>query len=352
MEKFNHFEDCFIFNTSQYGKLISFEDKDRLFRYHMGNFQKKLRNMFKYTNLPETINFRNLELQTQKGYSIIIEYEGKIYAVYGGLGGKPDFNYMPTLATIAIPALPNLPKMWRINWGYKYETPETKDLPVCVVIPNDSMFMGIIPTNSYYATQLVENDLTMNCNLINFRLMNLLVARDNDSYNSLMSVIEKLKKGEISAAIDNMLLTECIKSLPFTNNSGNNIVQLLEQRQYIKGSWWNEWGVQSNYNMKRETITSSENILNVDSLLPISDDMLEMRKFYWDIANKEFGLSVKVEFDSAWIKLKKELDTKEEILEKEAQGMNEKFQNSENKDKGGEENEDTDVKSDEDNDRE
>ena len=324
-------DECFMFDTSKFGKLISFEDKNKLFLYHMGNFQKKLRNMFKYENLPETINFRNLELQIQKGYTIILEYNGKIYSMYGGIGGRPDFNYMPTLATVANPAIPDLPKKYRINWGYEFITEETKDLKECVVIPNDSLFMGVVPTNSYYATQLVENDLTMNCNLINFRLMNLLVARDDDSYNSLQNVINKLKDGQISAAIDDMLLTECIKSLPFTNNSGNNIVQLLEQRQYIKGSWWNEWGVQSNYNMKRETITSSENILNVDSLLPVSDDMLEMRKVGWDLANKIFGLNVKVEFDSAWKKLKKELDTKEEILEKEAEGMNLEFQNSENK---------------------
>lgn len=345
---FNYMEEANLFNNTKFGKIISFEDKDLLFRYHMGNFQKKLRNMFKYENLPETINFRNLELLTQKGYSIIVKYEDNIYSFYGGLGGKPDFNYMPTLATIAVPAIPELPNKWRINWGYEFITEETKDLPECVVIPNDSLFMGVIPTNSYYASQLVENDLTMNCNLINFRLMNLLVARDNDSYNSLMGVIDKLKNGEISAAIDDMLLTECIKSLPFTNNSGNNIVQLLEQRQYIKGSWWNECGVQSNYNMKRETITSSENILNVDSLLPVSDDMLEMRQKGWELANKVLGTKVKVDFDSAWIKLKKELTTKEEILEKEAQSMDKEFQNSENN-KGGDDNEDTDVKPNEDN---
>ena len=333
-------KDGFIFSgTSQFGKLISFKDKNRLFNYHMNNFKKKLRKMFEYQNLPDTISFRNLELLTQTGYSIVIKYNGKIYSVYGGLGGRPDFNYMPTIATIEIPALPELPHMWKINWGYEFDIPETKELPECVVIPNDSLFMGVIPTNSYYASQLVENDLTLNCNLINFRLMNLLVARDNDALKSLNDVIFKLEKGEISAAIDDMNMVECIKSLPFTNNQGNNIVQLLEERQYIKGSWWNEWGVQSNYNMKRETITSSENILNVDSLLPISDDMLEMRQKGWELANKVLGCEVKVDFSSAWKKLKKELETKEEILEKEAQEPKENFQNSENEDKGNKDNE-------------
>lgn len=338
----------FIFNNvKSYGKIINFEDKDRLFNYHLMNFQKKLRKMFTYKNLPDTVNFRNLELLTQTGYSIIVKHEEKIYAVYGGLGGKPDFNYMPTLATIAIPALPDLPKKWKINWGYEYKSTETDNLSECVVIPNDSLFMGVLPTNSYYASQLVENDLTLNCALINFRLMNLLVAKDNDALKSLENVISNLKKGKISSAIDDNLLTECIKSLPFTNNQGNNIVQLLEHRQYVKGSWWNEFGVQSNYNMKRETITSSENILNVDSLLPLSDDMLEMRQKGWELANKVLGTKVKVDFDSAWKKLKKELETKEEILEKEAQEPKQEFQNSE-KEKGGEYNDNTENKPNED----
>lgn len=340
----------FLFNgVKNYGKIIDFEDKDRLFNYHLSNFQKKLRGMFEYKNLPKNILFRNLELLTQTGYSIIVKHKDELYSVYGGLGGVPDFNYMPTIATVAIPALPDLPKMFKINWGYDFECPETKDLKECVVIPNDSLFMGVLPTNSYYASQLVENDLTLNCNLINFRLMNLLVAKDSDALKSLESVIDKLKKGKISAALDDNLLTECIKSLPFSNIQGSTIVQLLEQRQYIKGSWWNEWGVQSNYNMKRETITSSENILNVDSLLPISDDMLQMRKNGWDLVEKVFGHKVEVDFSSAWKKLKKELETKEEILEKESKGLdnpNPNFGNKDNKedkkDKGGEENEDKD----------
>lgn len=311
-------------NYEEFNKIIDFENKDKLFRYHLRNFQKKLRNMFDYKGLPDTIPFRNLELLTQTGYSIIVKFEDKFYCVYGGLGGKPDFNYMPTIATVAVPALPKLPVMWRIDWGYEYETIETKDLPKCVVIPNDSLFLGTLPTNSYYASQLVENDLTLNCNLINFRLMNLLVARDTDALKSLEDVINKLKLGKISAAIDENMLLDCIKSLPFSNITGNNIVQLLEERQYIKGSWWNEWGVQSNYNMKRETITSSENILNVDSLLPVTDDMLEMRVNAFKNVEKVFGFKVEVDFNSAWKKLKKELKLKEQILEHEEQ-----FQNSE-----------------------
>lgn len=336
-----------------YPKIIDFEDKELLGRFHIMNMLKKTRGMFRYDRLPETILSRTLELYTQtNGFTVVFEYQGKKYISYAGLGGAPDFNYLPTIATVANPALKISLKL-KIDWGYEWENEDTKNADgECVVIMNDSLCMGLLPVHSYYSSQLVENDLSINCSLINTRLLNLLVANDDDSYQSLMEVIEDLKKGKISSAIDRNWLADGIKSLPYgTGASTNALIQLLEHRQYVKGSWWNELGVQSNYNMKRETITSSENILNVDSLLPSSDDMLEMRRVGWELANKKFGLDVSVDFDSAWLKIQKEIKLKEDMQLKELeQDVKDKQGNEDNKDsksiqvdnekneKGGEEN--------------
>lgn len=302
-----------------YPKLVNFENKELLQRYHIMNMLKKTRGMFKYEELPDTIPKRILELYTQSnGFTVVFRYKGDMYVSYAGLGGAPDFNYLPTIATVANPALKISLKL-KINWGYEWENEDTKNADgECVVIMNDSLCMGLLPIHSYYASQLVENDLSINCSLINTRLLNLLVANDDDSFQSLMEVIEDLKQGKISSAVDKNWLADGIKSLPYgTGASSNALIQLLEHRQYVKGSWWNELGVQSNYNMKRETITSSENILNVDSLLPSSDDMLEMRRVGWDLANKFFGLNVSVDFDSAWLKIQKEIKLKEDMQLKE-----------------------------------
>lgn len=302
-----------------YPKIIDFEDKELLNRFHIMNMLKKTKSMFKYENLPDTVLDRNLELYTQtNGFTVIFEYKGKYYISYAGLGGAPDFNYLPTIATVANPALKISLKL-KIDWGYEWENEDTKNSDGdCVVIMNDSLCMGLLPVHSYYASQLVENDLSINCSLINTRLLNLLVANDDNSFESLQEVIKDLKDGKISSAVDKNWLADGIKSLPYgTGASSNALIQLLEHRQYVKGSWWNELGVQSNYNMKRETITSSENILNVDSLLPSSDDMLTMRRRGWELANKKFGLNVTVDFDSAWLKIQKEIKLKEDMQLKE-----------------------------------
>ena len=66
--------------------------------------------------------------------------------------------------------------------------------------------------------------------------------------------------------------------------------------------------------MKRETITANENILNVDSLLPLCDIMLDCRKKGVEEINKKFGTDISVDFSSSWKKLRNEIKITESQL--------------------------------------
>ena len=79
-----------------------------------------------------------------------------------------------------------------------------------------------------------------------------------------------------------------------------NIKDLIELRQFIKSSWYMELGIQSNYNMKRESLNSSETTMDESVLLPLIDDMLECRKLGVEQINKMFGTNITVELDSSW----------------------------------------------------
>ena len=74
-----------------------------------------------------------------------------------------------------------------------------------------------------------------------------------------------------------------------------------------------------NYNMKRETITSSEAQLGEGSLKPLPDDMMDMRKIACKEANELWGgdLNIEVEFASSWRDLHAsiELDLKKKEAE-------------------------------------
>lgn len=265
-------------------------DKPKCLSYYIGQFLNRTRQMFKYSNLPDTIPEYCLERLLQiNGFSCIAEHDGKLYAFYGGLGGEPDEYYRPTVCTVSNPAL-KLSKTYQID----------KD---CVIVQNDTYLQGLIPLISRYATQLVENDISFDLVVTNLRAMDVFSATDDATYQSATQYLNDLKAGKQGVVASNEFL-EGLKVQPTsTSNEGHKLQQLIEYHQYLKGSLFNEIGINSNFNLKREILTSSENNMNVDALLPLAQNMLECRKYGVDKINKMFGTNITVEFNSIWQKL-------------------------------------------------
>jgi hypothetical protein len=86
----------------------------------------------------------------------------------------------------------------------------------------------------------------------------------------------------------------------------------------LTGTFYNEIGLNANFNMKRESIGEGESSLNEDSLLPLADEMLRCRKEDMDKINKMFNTNITVEFDSAWLNNRKEIELSLKQLEVEA----------------------------------
>lgn len=262
-------------------------DKERrIWEYTLYMLDRSQR-IFEYSGLPDSIPQRMLELQLQQnGYTVFAEVGGKVYAFYAGLGGLPDVYYRPTKAIIANPAL-------------SYNA--TLDIGTdCVVCLNDSMLAGLLPMYYRYAEQIVENDLTIYIADINCRITSLLSSSDDGAYKAAEEYLSKIQRGELGVIADSAFL-EGLKSQPYASSGmSNQITQLIELQQYLKASWYNEIGLQSNFNMKREAINSGEAALNEQALLPLIDDMLECRRQGLKQLNKLFGLNVTVELSSSW----------------------------------------------------
>lgn len=307
-------------------KLIDIKNKEDMVDYHIRQKLIQCQSIFEYDGLPDSIPKRDLELTLQVcGFTAIIKEEGKLYALCGGLGGERNAYYNPTLVTIANPYL-------KISKAYEIG----KDT---IVVRNDALWQGFMPIHQYYASQIVENDISRNSLLINARLFCLLNAHTDDEKEDIEEVYKALEKGDLKAVLSNPIMGG-VESLPLASqNVTNTLVSLLEDKQYIKGSWWNEMGVQSNYNMKRETITSNENILNVDSLLPFIDNCLECRKEGFDKVNEMFGTNIKVDFSSSWKKVRDEIAISEEREKMQVQSTEQPIDDKKVEDKkDGEEN--------------
>lgn len=258
--------------------------------------------MFQYENLPDTIPAYLLEFMLQVYGSVaILEHEENLYALRCNFGGAPDPYYRPTFATVSNPAL-NISKTYRIVNNYPpFERKIWDACPPCVRFLNDTQIAGLIPLFSRYATQMAENDVSVRSAQINLRQQTIIVADTGPEIQSAELYVHNLEKGTISS-IQKRPFTDGVKVESVNSNSSNTIFQLIELQQYLKASWYNDIGLNSNFNMKRQYISADEIQSSADIMLPLVDNMFECRKQAVDSINKEFGTNIKVEKDSAWAK--------------------------------------------------
>lgn len=293
-------KDDYIFNAIAV-RPYDFRDK----RYALSSLIKyalsRTQSMFTWSGLPDTIPSRDLELLLQiNGCAGVTEVNGSMYAFRGGLGGEPDPYYMPTVFTVANPAL-------------KYNA-SLKIGDDVIIIPNDSLYQGLLPMMERYQTMLVENELSLNIASINSRIISLISAGDDRTAESAREYIKKVIQGDLDIIASNQFF-EGIKAAPYGNSQNRSILDLLEYEQYIKASFFNEIGLNANYNMKREALNSGESKLNDDMLLPLIDDMLRCRRIAVEKINRKYGLNIEVSLASSWEDNQEEINAAQEALE-------------------------------------
>lgn len=261
-------------------------NKDESIRSDIFYMLNRLMSMFKYGGLPETIPKKFLDYYLFiNGHSFITDVKDDLYVFVGGLGGEPDPYYRPTIYTVANPAL-NLSKQYKIGEDG-------------ILIRNDTMMYGLLPLLSKYCSLLAENLLTMRVADINLRVIAMLTAPDDKTKKECDLFLRDLEDGKISSIAENRFLDGVKMQSPPSNN-GSYLTQFIELHQYLKGSMFNELGLNANFNMKREALGAGESGLNADILFPLVDDMLANRQECLDEVNKMFGTNITVEFSSTW----------------------------------------------------
>lgn len=258
--------------------------------------------MFKWLNLPETIPADILELMIQSnGYVVITQvqdseihankdkYKSGLYAfAHGvGLGGEPDVYYRPTRAIISSPAM-----------GLSVERKIDED---CIVVRNDPLLMGLRPLFSHYATLMAENVITMRMYDINTRIPFIVSASDDNVAESARNYFDDIVSGKMGIVTDTPLTDEQgVQSAPYSGGAVDRMKGLIEYHQYLKAGWYNDIGINANFNMKREALNSSETGVNDCSLLPFVDKMYECRKNDIEKVNNLYGTSITLDYNSTW----------------------------------------------------
>lgn len=253
-------------------------------KYHLDRTQS----MFSYSNLPKSMPESMIELMLQRNGNIFITQEnGELYAFSGGEGGEPDVYGRPTIYTVANPAL-------KISKNYKIGEEG-------ILIKNDTYEYGLLPMFNKYGTLIVENEITIRTIIIYLRIVGLISASDDNTKASADAYLEHIVAGNLAVVADSPFF-DGVKIQSLGNSSAQYVQQFIELEQYLKGSMYNELGLNANYNMKREALTKGETSLNEDFLMPFCDDMLDSRKHGWDEVNEMFGTEISVEYSSTWKK--------------------------------------------------
>lgn len=280
-------------------------DKHVIAQEYYINLLNRMDRMFKYKGLPDSIPayILNRYLMVNgwcgigKAPDTAEQHAGELVCFFGGLGQKPDLYYQPTAIILANPVLGS--KTYEIG----------KDV---VWAKNDSCHQGISHILSRYAHLLAENDISINIAQVTTRIPFVLTAETESEKLSAEEYIRKAENGQIGIVKSSFLNKGVTPQPTITDSSGGYIKALIELHQYLKAQCNNDLGIGSNFNMKRERMSTAEVENNSPYLLPLVDEMLHFRKMMCEEVNAMFGTSWSVELDSAW-----ELEDKQQTLEVE-----------------------------------
>lgn len=280
-------------------------DKEKSTEEFATYFLMRVMKMFRYEGLPEEIpvDCLNKMLLTQ-GFVFFTKYKStnslgeavdQYYVFRGRMGDVIDAYYRPTKIIIANPGA---------NCFEEFKLAKQKNGTYYgekgVIIRNDTMYHGLMPLILRYSYLLAENLLTMRSADVFLRIIALISGQDDKTLVSANQFIKAIEDGKMMAVSEGKFFDGVKMQSPPSNN-GSYLTQFIEYQQYFLGSFFNEIGLNANFNMKRESIAKSESSLNEDSMLPLCQNMLKCRQEDFDVVNEMFGLNIKVSFDSAWL---------------------------------------------------
>ena len=264
----NNSELDFIFRTPKKLKFSS------LYRFYFDFILRLLYRVILFDNVPETINetFMKLILYTQ----------GKICFLRGDLIGEgeqllalncaraniPDVYYIPTNVLVTNP---RLKKSYNLKRGEECELVYLSEADQYNLTDINGGLYALIERT---ATMLADNDISINISQKNTRLVNLVSGDTQNTVDSIKAVIASMYEGDPTIVVKSSLIDK-LQGIPILQNqSNNNLVELIQTQQYILSHFYEQIGITTHDQMKRERLVTAEINDNLDLALFNIDDIL------------------------------------------------------------------------------
>ena len=277
----------FIFKTPKKLKFSS------LYRYYFDFILRLLYRVIVFENIPETVSetFLKLVLYTQgkvcflKG-DVIGESGSELLALNCSRADTPDVYYIPRKVLVTNP---RLKKQYNITPGDDCEILYLSEADkYCLSVVNGGLYSLIERT----ATMLADNDISINISQKNTRLTNLVSGDTQNTVDSIKAVIMAMYEGDPTIVVKSSLIDK-LQGIPILNNTGqNHLVELIEVQQYILSHFYEQIGIQTHDQMKRERLISAEVNDNLELCYLNVDDMLVTIQEGLKRVNEMFGTDI------------------------------------------------------------
>lgn len=216
--------------------------------------------------------------------------DGELRALDCAIAGEPDIYYMPKQVLIVNPAFK----------GYTYTLDIAGD-DVAIVYCRDvdryqygrqtGGLYGLISTT---AQLLADNTASLNVATKNMRLTNIIPVDDDNTKRSVDIAIKKMYDGDPVIAVQKTLIDK-IEPIPLTAQTNTQqLLQLLQTRQYIYAHFYEQLGLKTHDQIKKERLITAELDEGADLALYNVMDVLSSITRGIDDVNRIFGTDITV----------------------------------------------------------
>lgn len=290
----------------------------KLYRYYFDFILRLLYRVIVFDGIPETVD--------ETFFKLILYTCGKSCFMRGDLIGEgeellalnctraetPNVYYMPRKALVTNP---RLKKSYTLTPG--------EDCEIVYLSEADKYNLSGISGGLYSliertATMLADNDISINIAQKNTRLVNLVSADTQNTVDSIRAVIASMYEGDPTIVVKSSLVDK-LQGIPILQNTSNtNLVELIQTQQYIISHFYEQIGITTHDQMKRERLITAEINDNIDLAFLNIDDILASITEGLERVNAMFGTEISCKLNPIIERQRDEAEAAQE-LEQEAE---------------------------------
>lgn len=202
---------------------------------------------------------------------------------------KLDWYYVPLHGRVVNPWLPTGHQNWEFT--VDDECVIWNSTPDIYTFRNHSVVSDLVWKT---ATQLSENDMSYYAIQRNHRLVAIITAQDDKQRAEADRILDHLYNADPEMVMKEDLVNRIQVNPISANATRSPLTELIEFAQYILANFYHSFGINSNYNLKREQLNSNEITVNEDVMRLNIEDMLQNRQKGIDKINEKYGLNIRV----------------------------------------------------------